>query len=255
MIRLTIWMVLVCLAAGPAAAQMSAHSDDGYAVRAQLRSRNFAVLSAGISGEVVRMPVREGDRVAQGAVLAAMDCSTQVAARKVAEARLTAARAKSRVSDRLAELNSASVLEVELARSDVAQVVAELGAMDASLRKCEVRAPFAGLIVGQPARPHQFVREGDPLVELYDTGNMELELIVPSRWLEWLRPGASFAMTVDELGTSIKAVVDRVGGRVDPVSQTMRLIGRVEGGQKDLLPGMSGTATFERAEVAAKPPS
>jgi len=217
-------------------------------VRAQLRARTFAAIAAPLPGLITRMPVREGERLAQNALIAVMDCSSQQAAKKVVEAKLTGAQAKTRVNERLTQLNLSSVLEVELAKAEEGQARAELAAIEVTLRKCEIRAPFAGIVAEQAARPHQFVREGDPLIELVDTTNLEIELIVPSRWLEWLRTGAAFTVMVDELGRPVTAVVDRIGGRVDPVSQTIRLLGRVNGEHKDLLPGMSGQAQFKRGK-------
>lgn len=237
------------LAGAPVWAAMPA--EEGYSVRAQLRSRNFTTLAAGVAGELIRMPVREGDSIAAGTLIAATDCSAQLAGRKISEAKLSAAIAKARTADRLAQLNSASVLEQELAKAEVAQINAELAAMDAALKKCDIRAPFAGVIVAQMARPHQYLREGEPLIELVDISNMEVELIVPSRWLEWVKPGLGFTLQVDELGRSVKASIDKVAGKVDPVSQTIRLLGRIEAaGQRDLLPGMSGTARFDRIPVS-----
>ncbi|WP_374631409.1 efflux RND transporter periplasmic adaptor subunit [Ferrovibrio sp.] len=218
----------------------------GLMVRAQLRARTFATIAAPLPGLISRMPVREGERLAQGALIAVMDCSSQQAGKKVVEARLAGVRTKVQVNERLTQLSLSSLLEVELAKAEEGQALAELAAIDVTLRKCEIRAPFAGIVAEQQARAHQFVREGDPLLELFDTSNLEIELIVPSRWLEWLRVGAAFSVTVDELGRPVNAVVDRIGGRVDPVSQTIRLLGRVNGEQKDLLPGMSGQAQFRR---------
>ncbi len=217
-------------------------------VRAQMRARTFATIAAPLPGAISRMPVREGERLAQGALIAVMDCSSQQAGKKVVEAKLAGARTKVQVNERLTQLNLSSLLEVELAKAEEGQALAELAAIDVTLRKCEIRAPFAGIVADQLARPHQFVREGDPLLELYDTSNLEIELIVPSRWLEWLRVGTAFTVTVDELNRPTHAVVDRIGGRVDPVSQTIRLLGRVTGEQKDLLPGMSGQAQFKRGQ-------
>ncbi|WP_428246116.1 efflux RND transporter periplasmic adaptor subunit [Ferrovibrio sp.] len=239
-------LLAAAMMTGAALAQVPQGEGD-YTVRAQLRSRTFTTLAAAMPGVILRMPVREGDQLAANALVAVMDCAVQQAGKKVVEARLTGAQAKSRVNERLTELNMASVLESELAKAEEAQARAELYAIDVTLRKCEVRAPFAGTVVAQAARAHQFVREGEPLIELYDTASLEVELIVASRWLEWLRPGAAFTITVDELRKPVRAVVDRFGGRVDPVSQTVRLIGRVEGEHRDLLPGMSGLAQFQRA--------
>jgi membrane fusion protein (multidrug efflux system) len=236
-------MVRLILALALLAAPLAAEAADA-PLRGQLRAKRQATLSAGLSGEIEKMPVREGDRVAEGALVAAIDCSPQQASRRVAEAKLAAAQAKHKSAQRLAELNQASVLEVEVARSEAAMAAAELTSIGATLRKCESRAPFAGVVVAQMSRQNQYIREGEPLVELVDADGLEIEMVLPSRWLEWLKPGSAFEMAVDELHRSVPARIDRIGGRVDPVSQTVRVLGRIEGKNPDLLPGMSGLLVF-----------
>ena len=241
MSRLTALAVALAMLAVPSA--FAANSAQPQ-IRAQLKAKRSAVLASGMAGEIDRMPVREGDHVAEGALIAAIDCVGQAASKRVAEAKLVAAQAKERSHKRLAELKQSSVLEVEVAHADAVMAAAELAVINATLRKCEVHAPFPGVVVTQPARPNQYIREGEPLVELVDVDGLEVEMVLPSRWLEWLKPGSAFTMTVDELHRTIPASVDRIGGRVDPVSQTVRVLGRIEGRQTDLLPGMSGTVAF-----------
>jgi multidrug efflux pump subunit AcrA (membrane-fusion protein) len=84
------------------------------------------------------------------------------------------------------------------------------------------------------------------MLKIIDTSTLELDLIVPSKWLQWLKPGSPFTFAVDETGKSSGAVVDRLLPEVDPVSKTLKIIGRfnsTDNGQT--IPGMSGTATFK----------
>jgi multidrug efflux pump subunit AcrA (membrane-fusion protein) len=59
-----------------------------------------------------------------------------------------------------------------------------------------------------------------------------------------LKPGASAEMTIDETGRTYPVRVDRLSGAVDAVNQSIKAYGRITGPAPDLLPGMSGTATF-----------
>ncbi|HYD71060.1 efflux RND transporter periplasmic adaptor subunit [Azospirillum sp.] len=242
-------LALALLAGGPALAAAPApaaapEGTDTAEVRAQLRARQHTTLSAGLSAVVSGFPVAEGDTVAAGAVLASLECSVQQASSALARARLTQAQAKLRVAERMTKLNAASVLEFDLSRAEVDAARAEVAAIDATLRKCEIRAPFAGTVVAKPAQAHQHVAEGTALLELVDTGSLEVEMVVPSVWLRWLREGSPFSLTLDENGRSLAAKVDRIVGRVDPVSQTIRLLGRLDAPPPGLLPGMSGFVRF-----------
>jgi len=214
------------------------------AVRAQLTAQRSATLSAGVSGVLLRFPAKEGEEIAANAIIAVVDCSSQAAQRRVAEARLGGARSKLRVNERLAELNSVGQLEVDLARAEAAMATAEIAAIDVTLRKCEARAPFAGVVVARLANQHQFVKEGEPLLELVDQSSLEVELVAPARWLKWLRPGVPFDLHVEDLDVTAPGKVVRLGGRVDPIAQTVRVIGVLDSAPRGLLPGMSGVTRF-----------
>jgi multidrug efflux pump subunit AcrA (membrane-fusion protein) len=49
---------------------------------------------------------------------------------------------------------------------------------------------------------------------------------------------------VEELNRDISVSVTRIGARIDPVNQTVLLVGEVVGKVDNLLPGMSGWAIF-----------
>jgi hypothetical protein len=69
---------------------------------------------------------------------------------------------------------------------------------------------------------------------------LELEFIVPSRWLAWLTPGTGFQVAIDETGKTYPAKVMRTGARVDPVSQSVKIAAAIDGKFNELIAGMSG---------------
>ena len=82
-------------------------------------------------------------------------------------------------------------------------------------------------------------------MKILDDDSLEVEMIVPSNWLRWLEPGINSPIVVDETGRSYDIRITRVGARVDPVSQTVRLYANFKEETLDILAGMSGTVTFD----------
>ena len=89
---------------------------------------------------------------------------------------------------------------------------------------------------------NQFVSEGQPLLEILDPSELELEFIVPSRWLPWFVPGHAFSVHIDETQKAYPARLVRLSGKVDAVTQSIKAYARFETPDADLLPGMSGEA-------------
>lgn len=100
-------------------------------------------------------------------------------------------------------------------------------------------------------REQQFVQPGQPLLEILDDSVLELEFIVPSKWMAWVKPGYAFQVRIDETGRSYPAKVQRVGARVDPVSQSIKLSATIDGRFPELVSGMSGQVTL--TPPAARP--
>jgi RND family efflux transporter MFP subunit len=213
---------------------------DGKDIRAQLMPRRFTTLASEVGAKISRMPVQEGGAFRAGQMLVSFDCSLQVAQLQKAQAELDAAEQTLKSNIRLEELNSVGQLELDLSRSAANRAKAELGANKVVLEKCAITAPFSGRVAEQKAREQQFVQPGQALLEIIDDSVLELEFLVPSVWLSWLKVGGSFEVEIDETRKKYPAKFIRKGARVDPVSQSIKVTGAIDGRFAELMTGMSG---------------
>lgn len=221
---------------------------DRQEIRAQLSPRRFTTLAAEIGAKISRLPVAEGEAFKQGQTLLIFDCSIQAAQLNKAKAALVAADRTYSANKRLSELGSVGRVELDVSEAEVAKNRAEVAAMGAVLGKCSVGAPFPGRIAEQKVREQQYVQPGQALLEIIDDSVLELEFIAPSRWLAWLKAGTGFQVKIDETGKSYPAKVIRIGARVDPVSQSVKIAAAIDGRFPELIAGMSG-------KVLLAPPS
>jgi RND family efflux transporter MFP subunit len=237
-----------CCAAGanPSQAAAPGSLDQEQGVRVQFAALHETVLSSELSAKISALPFREGDTFAAGQALVTFDCSLFHAQLTKAEASAQAALETLAVSERLAKLNSIGALEVDQASAKSKEADAEASAMRATVQKCVLAAPFSGRVAKVSAKQYQFVAPGQALLEILNTQQLELQMIVPSKWLAWLKVGARFSVHVDELDQTFTGRVARLGARIDPVSQSLSLAGRVDGTHVQLLPGMSGIASFDK---------
>jgi RND family efflux transporter MFP subunit len=225
-------------AASPAAAL------DRREIRAQLMPRRYTTLAAEIGAKVNRLPVPEGGAFKAGTVLVQFDCSLQQAQLNKAKAAEEAAEVTFKANRRLQELNAVGKVELEVSEAEVSKARAEVASNSALLGKCTVPAPFGGRVAEQKVREQQFVQPGQPLLEILDDSALELEFIVPSRWLAFVKPGYAFQVRIDETGRTYPARVQRVGARVDPVSQSIKLSAVIDGRFPELVAGMSGRVSI-----------
>lgn len=225
----------------------------GHDIRVQVTARNAATIGAGMAGRLVQFPFRDGDRFKEGQVLAKFFCAAQEG--NLARARAIAEKKKHilETNEKLHNLGTNSVLEYEVATAEVAEAAGDVATAAALVSNCTIVAPFSGRVASASAREHQFVNEGAPLLEILNDRDLEVEMILPSRWLAWLKQGAIFEVAVDETGKSYKAELARLSGKVDAVSQSIKAYGRITGADGDLLPGMSGRAIITQPDGTRAP--
>jgi membrane fusion protein, multidrug efflux system len=133
-------------------------------------------------------------------------------------------------------------VEISKARADKAE--AEARGLQSRLAQCEVVAPFDGHVAELTINVHEQPQPGKPYLVIVGNGRLEIELIVPSHWLSWIKPGVQFQFNVDETKKIYEARVARIGASVDAVSQMAKIIAVFDAGTEGILPGMSGAAHF-----------
>ena len=165
----------------------------------------------------------------------------------MARAEFNSAQQQHQAKIRLQGLSAAGEVEVSLAAAAVAKAGAQVDLSNAQLAQCTVAAPFPGRISKLHVREYQGVNVGQPLLEIVSAGPLRVKLNAPSKWLAWLTPGTTFDVRVDETGKSYPARVSAINSRVDAVSQTIEVQGKVLEDHAELLAGMSGNARFATA--------
>ena len=240
-------MAATAVAAGSPAALPATSRGERFEIRAQLIPRRYTLISAELAARIQKLPVAEAEAFAAGSLLVEFDCSVQQAQRRKALAELEASQATHRANEQMLKLNSIGPLEFELSRAGVARSQAEVGMHDAVLEKCRIAAPFAGRVAEQKVREQQVVQPGQALLDILDDSSLELEFLVPSAWLRWLKVGLPLRVAIDETRKTYPARFTRIGARVDPVSQSVKVAATIDGSPQELVAGMSG-------RVMATPP-
>lgn len=229
------------LSATLAVAQKS-EPDAAAEVRAQIVSLHSATLSSEMAGRIDSIAVRVGDHFKKGDVLVTFDCAVQRAQLSRAQAVVTQMARTFEINRRAVEQKSTGQLDLDIVAADVLKAKADLAAAEAIVSRCTIAAPFAGVTVEQKAHEFEYATPGQPVLDILDDRALEVELIASPRWLGSLKPGAPFQLKIDATGKTYPAQITRLGGKVDPVSRSVKLIGTITGDPSGLMAGMSGHA-------------
>jgi RND family efflux transporter MFP subunit len=238
--------LLLCLTGARAYGQGAAQADIA-PVGVQVVARTTAQIGAPMAGQLVEFPLVDGETFKEGQLLGRFNCAQQEAGAARARAEVDKRRDMLATQQSLKALNAYSKADFRVAQNDVAVAQADLAVAQTAVANCVVKAPFSGRVANVAVHNFQFVQMGAPLMDILDDHDLELEMIVPSKWLAWLKTGSPLRVRIGETKGSYDARITRFSGRVDAASQTIKVYGRIEGPEPVLLPGMSGNATLPDA--------
>ena len=205
-----------------------------------------------IDGHVTSIHFREGDRVEEGQVLVRLDQQKLRAQVEAARATVHRTRVEMENLQRRVERNDSLLargaisrqtfddLETQLgsARAALEEARANLNLAEQRLEDATIRAPFSGRTGARSFDRGDYVRVGDPLLELVDDQPLEISFTVPERYLGRLQRGSPVSLTVRSApDTTFRGRVDFVSPSVNPQSRSVRLKARVPNPEADLRAG------------------
>jgi RND family efflux transporter MFP subunit len=225
-----------------------------------------AVLRAELGGALRTLPVKVGDRVTAGQVIATLDIPAVRSAMAAADAQLlsqeTALRQATRERDRVAQLLAVGGVSraemdewdsrVEAGAAAVQAAQSQRAAAAADVARLSVRAPFAGIVERRTSTQGSIVQPGDELVSIIDARTLELEAGIATAQAAHVRPGARVALRVAGFADSVLAArIERVAPSLDPVTRQLRVIVRVPNHQGRFPAGAWAEGTVLTSERAA----
>lgn len=155
------------------------------------------MISAELEGAVTGILVESGAAVKQGDLLITLDTTIETAQLEAAKARAELARLQRDRSQELRTKNTVSQADLDNANAQYAQAVADMAAIQATINKKAIRAPFSGRVGIRTVNLGQFVSRGTALMPLQKLDEVFIDFFVPQRQLPQLSPGQTVHVKVD----------------------------------------------------------
>lgn len=218
-----------------------------------------AEMSFVVAGQIIELPVSEGDEVAPGQMLAKLDDRDFVASLDSALARRNAARADFRRYDEAFKADAVTAQDLDLARRNLDVDEAKLKTAQKAVDDTVLRAPFAGRVAIKRVEEFESVQAKQSVLLLQDESGLEIEVDIPER--DWAR--AQPGLTNEEMTDLIKprVVVSSIPGRdfpariiskataADPVTRTYKVtLAFDKPDDLNIAPGMTGKVVVPAGE-------
>lgn len=159
---------------------------------------NYVKLAFRVSGQIINLPVVEGQRVKKGELIAAIDprdLALQYAADKAA---YETADAQVERNKRLLARQAISVQEYEISIANYQKAKSAFELSSNNMRDTRLTAPFEGSIEKRLVENYQRVNSGEGIVQLVNTQKLRIKFTIPDAYLPLLRAkGQRFQVEFD----------------------------------------------------------
>lgn len=197
------------------------------------------MVTAELTGKVSRIAFKPGDRVEAGDVLVEQDTSSEAAQMRSAQASMELARLNLERAKELLPQNVITRSDYDNAQAEYKQATAQVAAIQATIAKKTIRAPFAGRLGLRLVNLGQIINEGEPIVSLQAMDPIFVNFQLPQQDLALIRRGLTVQLTLDALpGKSIEGAITAINPQVDSATRNIRLQATVANTEENLRPGM-----------------
>ena len=204
-----------------------------------LRADESVMIRPEIAGRLTRILFREGEAIAKGALLAALDAAEFRAqlASSSAQAKLDAQRLER--SEDLYARKFISEQTLDEARSNAARSAAKQREDEARVAKTEIRAPFAGTAGLRQVSKGAYLAAGTDIARFEKIDRLKLDFRLPERQFAKLRTGQQVTAAVDAYpGMRFAGAVFAIEPVIDEQTRTVLVRARVANTSGRLRPGM-----------------
>ena len=201
-----------------------------------------------VSGQILELPVFEGQRLARGALIARLDTVDFELAAERAQVTRDLARLERTRSFELADRGAATQARLDTAQTELAQAEIVLREAQRRLTQATITAPFDALVSRVIADRYANTTPAQPVVRLQDVSEMRIAVSLPEEIAALARTGAgnfSFTATFPAApGHEAALILREFVTEADPVAQTYEVEFAIEGdADPRLLPGMTAKVT------------
>lgn len=178
------------------------------------------VLSAEVGGEVISIPVKEGQEVKKGQLLVQIDDA--LIAKEVEDLKLTLELATTvfERQEKLWKQNIGSEIQYLEAKNKKENLETKLRKAQTQLSKTRITAPVNGTVENIQIKLGEIAVPGMPLLNVVNLDEIVVKADVPERYVGAVSKGEEVSISFPALNIERKAAITSVGNIIDPRNRT-----------------------------------
>jgi RND family efflux transporter MFP subunit len=189
-----------------------------------------AELAFEVSGQIIKLPVKEGQAVKRGELIAKIDARDYQSNLLSAQSRFDAAKANFQRAQDLIKKDYISKADYDKLKAASDDARARLSKSKKALADTELRAPFTGEIVSRVVENFTNIQAKQAVAVLHDQSSLEVDISIPEQDWRLAKPGLSIEerqarsapkVTVSAFpGRQFPAVIKELSTVAEPTTRT-----------------------------------
>jgi len=207
-------------------------------------------------GLVTKILFESGGKAKAGQVLVELDVSTEEAQLAAVKARRDLARTEYGRSKELVDKGAVARQELDTATAQLQSASADVEAIEATIARKRVRAPFAGRLGIRNVTVGQYLSPGSPVTTLDAEESAYVDFTLPQEQLGNVRVGMPVRVEMQGAKGVLEGKILAIDPAVEGATRNVRLRARLPDPDSQLRPGMFGQVTIvlpEKPQVVIVP--
>lgn len=221
---------------------------DGYIVKTEsfgesievpgtIVANEVAEIHPEVSGRIVYLNVAEGKYVGKGTLLAKLYDGDLLAQLKKLQVQLALAEKTEERQSQLLKIQGISQADYDISLLQVNNLKADIGIIQTSIAKTEVRAPFSGKLGLKNISPGAYVSPASVIAIINQTDQLKLDFSVPEKYTGQIKVGQLVRFTFEGSNKELSAKVVATESNVTENTRSLTARAVVTGKDNTLLPG------------------
>ena len=218
-------------------------------VQGNVETDQDVTLSSEMGGLLIAIPVKEGQTVRKGQVLARIDASVMASNYAELASQLEYAEYMLSKQEELNKRGLGSEMELETARNQVKSLKASMNSLNTQRGKSVIKAPFTGVIDKVFARQGQIAGPSTPVIRLVNNEDIDIVANISEKHFSKVQIGTPVLVRFPNYSdTTVMLKVSNIGNYIEPTNRTFRVMASVEN-NSIFLPNMLAELSITDLEV------
>lgn len=206
-------------------------------------------LSFETSGKITGIYFEEGSHVKKGTLLAKVNDSQLQAQLARLEAQVPLAEERVYRQSTLLQRDAVSKEALEIVKTELATLNADIEKTKAQIEQTELRAPFDGIIGLRQVSLGSYASPSTIIAKLTSVTPIKIEFSVPERYASEVKKGTGLEFTVDGKLNAFKAQVYATEASLDAETHTLLVRAIYPNEKKELLSGQYAGIRLKQKEI------